>query len=946
MMPPPTMPISVSLTGQTLTEALAVFGQIRDLQEAGPATLQGLQPELIQGPFNRALNAAESVAGLVTPQDVAAIRRLWDSGDRLEALQRLSALHGVLQVVHEECTVGLPAAANLPLERIAPLFGLPAHEFQIPYGQTEPPRPTSQTSALHPGRAERVGVSSEGHGSQNYALTRSPHLHGHVLVLPFGRETAEGVLLQHPTVSARHAELQFSNGRYWLEDKGSTNGTFVAGRRLRNHEKVELKNGAEFQIGPYRLRVGLPYEVFLQEFKTQIEKAVSYKEIFVALKESGFEALVPAIRQILLSPASAKERIESLRALVPYDGGLLPALEAVLLRGEVVRLRSLFFQKATPEQALEFSVRLTASLAQAQSFADLADRLRRTNAQAFHEWISRVERFPNGGGNFADIPLVFGIREQVQRLFLEGLSLSGEQRQDLLWRGATPDVLVERPWKKLKVPSRLREDLKPFQDAMGKRLNREDWQKAETTIALAYANEQDEPRPPDAEPIGATMMVLYDKYQNNQPSGSVVTSPKTESGTPGFFDRVMRRLIDDRVGVMPDGYWFFGGTVGPAKRFEGRIYLSLRRRHAEAIFRYLSGVVNKGIQEKGGQIQFKIAGSAEGYSRSDSGVIYFHADQQKSIYEAMVKMHREHPEFFKEGHPLFTMPLRNGQGNIIGGLSFGEHPRYEQQSFGEVRTQAMTTAVRTVRALMGTTEPPDWEEMQQICAYFLKRAGIDIENPAFNADGRGKFAGLIALCVAAAPAPSPLPAAAPAANAQPPAHPVLRLEIHQRYPVLAAADMAPLVEKMTKDMFARWQGDKRFPGLEKAGAAPLPEDIFDAVVQEVQKAMAGGNYSPRIKEVHKQMQEGDQGPRVVRGLKSKLAIDLPSLASNSVGAQQLAWDIYRHWQTAKDLSAQGLKNAFLSRLRGLRDFLKANPAERAAKPRLQALLDDLERFLK
>jgi len=935
MMPPPTMPMSVSLTGQTLTEALAVFGQIRTLQEAGPATLQGLQPELIQGPFKRALNAAESVAGLVTPQDVAAIRGLWDSGDRLEALQRLSALHGVLQIVHEECTAGLPAAANLPLDRIAPLFGLPVHEFQIPYGQTEPHRPTSNASALHPGRAESVGVSREGHSAQDYALTRSPHLHGQVLVLPFGRETADGVLLQHPMVSARHAELQFSNGRYWLEDKGSTNGTYVAGRRLRSHEKVELKDGAEFQIGPYRLRVGLPYEIFLQEFKKRIERAVSYKEIFVALKESGFEALVPAIRQILLSPTSAKERIESLRALVPYDGGLLHALEAVLLRGEVVRLRSLFFQKATPEQALEFSVRLTASLAQSQSFADLADRLRRTNAQAFHEWIGRIERFPKGGVNFADIPLVFGIREQVQRLFLEGLSLSGEQRQDLLWRGATPDVLVERPWKKLKVPDRLREDLKPFQNAMGKRLNREEWQKAETTIALAYANEQDAPSPP--EPIGGTMMVLYDKYQNNQPAQGTQTLNQTESGKPGFFDRILHRLVDDRVGVMPDGYWFFGGTVGPAKRFEGRIYLSLRRRHAEAIFRYLSGVVNKGIQEKGGQIQFKIAGNAEGYSRSDSGVIYFHVDQQKAVHEAMVKMHREHPEFFKEGHPLFTMPLRDGRGNIIQGLSFGEHPRYEQQSFGEVRTQAMTTAVRTVRALMGTTEPPDWEEMQKICAYFLKRAGIDIENPAFNADGRDKFAGLIALCEAAAPA---------APSVQPPSHPALRLEIHQRYPVLASADMVPLVEKMTKDMFARWQGDKRFPGLDKAVAAPLPEDIFDAVVQELLKTMAGGNYIPRIKEVHKQMLEGDQGPRVVRGLKSKLAIDLPSLASNSVGAQQLAWDIYRHWQTAKDLSAQGLKNAFFSRLRVLRDFLKANPTERAAKPRLQALLNDLEKILK
>jgi pSer/pThr/pTyr-binding forkhead associated (FHA) protein len=37
------------------------------------------------------------------------------------------------------------------------------------------------------------------------------------------------VALDEPFVSVQHAELAYDNGRWWLRDLGSTNGTFLNG---------------------------------------------------------------------------------------------------------------------------------------------------------------------------------------------------------------------------------------------------------------------------------------------------------------------------------------------------------------------------------------------------------------------------------------------------------------------------------------------------------------------------------------------------------------------------------------------------------------------------------------------------------------------------------------------------------------------------------------------
>jgi hypothetical protein len=65
-----------------------------------------------------------------------------------------------------------------------------------------------------------------------------------------GRSPDCGVFLDDVTVSRRHAVLIVREGRYYVEDQGSLNGTFLNRRRI---ESAELSDGDELQIGKYRM---------------------------------------------------------------------------------------------------------------------------------------------------------------------------------------------------------------------------------------------------------------------------------------------------------------------------------------------------------------------------------------------------------------------------------------------------------------------------------------------------------------------------------------------------------------------------------------------------------------------------------------------------------------------------------------------------------------------
>ena len=69
-----------------------------------------------------------------------------------------------------------------------------------------------------------------------------------------GRHDACEVHLDHVTVSRRHAALRRVGGMWMLVDLGSTNGTWVNGRRVT--ARTPVRRGDVVQVGEVQVRLG------------------------------------------------------------------------------------------------------------------------------------------------------------------------------------------------------------------------------------------------------------------------------------------------------------------------------------------------------------------------------------------------------------------------------------------------------------------------------------------------------------------------------------------------------------------------------------------------------------------------------------------------------------------------------------------------------------------
>jgi len=72
-------------------------------------------------------------------------------------------------------------------------------------------------------------------------------------VTTLGRDLGSSVVLDDPYASAQHAVLTFRGTAWYVEDLGSTNGTYVGGAPVAGIARVGY--GDEIQIGDVRLRL-------------------------------------------------------------------------------------------------------------------------------------------------------------------------------------------------------------------------------------------------------------------------------------------------------------------------------------------------------------------------------------------------------------------------------------------------------------------------------------------------------------------------------------------------------------------------------------------------------------------------------------------------------------------------------------------------------------------
>ena len=73
--------------------------------------------------------------------------------------------------------------------------------------------------------------------------------------LVVGRGRGADMVIHEPTISRAHAAVGFREGAFFVQDLGSTNGTFLNGSR---RERARLSDGDEIQMGRLLLRVRLP----------------------------------------------------------------------------------------------------------------------------------------------------------------------------------------------------------------------------------------------------------------------------------------------------------------------------------------------------------------------------------------------------------------------------------------------------------------------------------------------------------------------------------------------------------------------------------------------------------------------------------------------------------------------------------------------------------------
>ncbi|MAS33484.1 MAG: hypothetical protein CL610_05720 [Anaerolineaceae bacterium] len=85
------------------------------------------------------------------------------------------------------------------------------------------------------------------------------HIEGDTWIIAIGRHDSSDICLNNDTyVSRHHARLHYQGQQFWIEDRDSTNGTYI---EVSTHEdvqvidRVSLQYGQLFRVGRTWLRV-------------------------------------------------------------------------------------------------------------------------------------------------------------------------------------------------------------------------------------------------------------------------------------------------------------------------------------------------------------------------------------------------------------------------------------------------------------------------------------------------------------------------------------------------------------------------------------------------------------------------------------------------------------------------------------------------------------------
>src|SRR6266568_1785419 len=92
-------------------------------------------------------------------------------------------------------------------------------------------------------------------------------------VMTIGRQVGVYMLIDHGTVSRRHAEISYANGQYVLRDLGSSNGTFVNDRRLEPRGVHILQQDDRILFG--KVAYTFQFRSLTRQVKTMLHQAMT-----------------------------------------------------------------------------------------------------------------------------------------------------------------------------------------------------------------------------------------------------------------------------------------------------------------------------------------------------------------------------------------------------------------------------------------------------------------------------------------------------------------------------------------------------------------------------------------------------------------------------------------------------------------------------------------------
>lgn len=241
----------------------------------------------------------------------------------------------------------------------------PQHQPQIPHGQSG----QAGTQALHApqGQGHPAVSMPQGGSPMTSAIPSTPAgapvkknktVLGHLEFQPgaqpvktIGRTPDNDIVLNHPQVSSHHALLHHIQGRLFVEDKGSANGTYVRGQRIAPGQKIAIESREKIYIGPMPLQVeisasgaadvvqeeysadrwaGRPlYEIEAWSLCLQVPDRDNPREQKVLLDNVSFKAL-PGDMIALMGPSGAGKTT----LLLALNGYLPPTSGVVRINGE------------------------------------------------------------------------------------------------------------------------------------------------------------------------------------------------------------------------------------------------------------------------------------------------------------------------------------------------------------------------------------------------------------------------------------------------------------------------------------------------------------------------------------------------------------------------------------------------------------------------------------